>query len=161
MPQHFGYSVVCKRVFISYFLQVYRHVYDNSFLLNFQLELSSSANSEQIQQTVHLHELNNRTDYAVEGIAQQGTIIVWQTNPLSTTHTHTLTHIHTHTQTHTNTHTHTCFMFTGQSDATIVNTNNSNKLIFNVRATSVYMCVQRMIYKLHATVHTLKFIKDL
>ena len=58
-------------MFISSFLQVYRHVYGNSFLLNFQLELSSSGNKQQIQQIIHLHELNNRTDYAVQGIAQQ------------------------------------------------------------------------------------------
>lgn len=50
---------------------MYRHVYGNSFLLNFQLERSSSGNSETIQQIIHLHELNNRTDYAVQGIAQQ------------------------------------------------------------------------------------------
>ena len=36
--------------------------------MEFQLELSTSGHAEPVQRIVRLNELNNRTDYAVEGI---------------------------------------------------------------------------------------------
>lgn len=47
--------------------QVYQHVSGNSFPLNFQLELGANGNVEPVQRIIHLLELNNRTDFAVEG----------------------------------------------------------------------------------------------
>lgn len=63
--------VVYKRMYFVFptSWQVYKHVYDNTFPLNFQLELSSSGNRQQISRhIIHLNEVNNRTDYAMEGM---------------------------------------------------------------------------------------------
>ena len=50
-----------------YTIQVYQHVSGNSFPLHFQLELGASGNVEPVHRIIHLLELNNRTDFAVEG----------------------------------------------------------------------------------------------
>ena len=57
----------CKHMMYPY-MQVYQHVSGNSFPLHFQLELGTSGNVEPVHRVIHLLELNNRTDFAVEGI---------------------------------------------------------------------------------------------
>ena len=47
---------------------MYRHVYGSKFPLEFQLELGTNGSTQSVHNIVHLSELNNRTDYAIEGI---------------------------------------------------------------------------------------------
>ena len=48
-------------------MQVYQHVSGNSFPLHFQLELGANGVVEPVHHIIHLFELNNRTDFAIEG----------------------------------------------------------------------------------------------